>query len=293
MNKIFHKNKLAIPGLEWLVLSRRGNATQISDAAWVARDANAHECVVTPGGHAPTRSRGGQGHPGAGAPGSAAQRRDECWEAEKNPKPRWAWQPCRWLFCSAVLTTRVQPYLGRPPTRCRDQIQSAVAKNDMKSDLKIPFKTSGFWESLPPSLSLQPKWANGALVENWISLQTSWSFMIRTHPLAWYYLHGSVLCHMRWLLFVSSPERWGVRHLWKSPSAEGSFPRLVETVSNALGKSQLRCNNNLMFHWPRTVTLAILLAICRDMVLHIVPFWQTRLFFREALGHYKCVAVLF
>lgn len=134
-----------------------------------------------------------------------------------------------------------------------------------------------------PFSLLQPS-AKVSKLGNWISLQTSCSFMLRMHPLAWYYLRGSVLCHMCWLLFVSPPEQWGVRHLWKSPSAEGSFLRLVETVSNALGKSQLRCNNNSIFHWLRMVTLAVLLAICRDMVFHIVRFWQTRLFFQEAFG---------
>lgn len=132
-----------------------------------------------------------------------------------------------------------------------------------------------------PCLSLQPKWANSVLPGSWIFLQASRGVMIRMCPLAWYYLHGSALCHMRWLLFVSPPERWGVRHLWKSPSAEGSFLKLVETASNALGKSQLRCNNHLMFHWPRMVTLAVLLAICRDMVLCILPFWQAVLFFQD------------
>ena len=117
---------------------------QISNAARVARDANTHECVVMPGGHAPTRSNDGQGHRGAGASGSAAQRRAGCWAVKKNLKQdECVGRVSGFLFCHAH-EQRVQPYLGPPPARGRDQIQSAVAKNDIKSDPKIPSKTCGF-----------------------------------------------------------------------------------------------------------------------------------------------------
>lgn len=51
---------------------RRDNATQVSDAAGVARDTDTHERVLAPGGRTPTRSSRGQGHPGAGASGLGA-----------------------------------------------------------------------------------------------------------------------------------------------------------------------------------------------------------------------------
>lgn len=147
MNKIFHKNKLAIPGPEWLVLSRRGNTTQISDAAWVARDANTHECVVTLGGHAPTHSSGGQGHPGAGALGSVV-RAEEGWVlgGGEKPKPRWAWQPCQWL--SALLCSWPKSIaLPWSPSYSVSWSNSISCHQKWhKKQPKIPFITWGFWD---------------------------------------------------------------------------------------------------------------------------------------------------
>lgn len=144
-------------------------------------------------------------------------------------------------------------------------------KNDSKKNLLQNMRVLrrvGLHFPLPqPSTQVSQQHAAGK--QNF--LQTSCDAMLRMRPLTWCDLHGSALCHMRWLLFASSPEQWGVRHLWQSPSAEDSFLKLGEMASNALGKSQLRCNNHLMFHWPRMVTLAVLLAICRDVVLHNLP----------------------
>lgn len=80
INNISHKNRLAIPRLEGLGLSRRGNARRISDAAC---DAGAHAAT----------------HPRAPAVGRVG-----CWVAEKNPKQGEHGSPVV-AFCSARLMT--------------------------------------------------------------------------------------------------------------------------------------------------------------------------------------------
>lgn len=77
---ISHKNRLAIPGLEGLGLSRRGDARQIGDAAC---DAGAHAAT----------------HPRAPAVGRVG-----CWVAEKNPKQGEHGSPVM-AFCSSRLMT--------------------------------------------------------------------------------------------------------------------------------------------------------------------------------------------
>lgn len=129
MNKIFSKNKLAFPMLEWLVLWSKGNTTQISIVAGVARDTNnTHRCVVTPGGHATTGS--------SSEKGSAREHGRE----EKNPKQdKHGCCVSGFLLCCAR-DQRVQPYLGHHPTCCRDQNQSSFTKNNIKSDPQTPLK---------------------------------------------------------------------------------------------------------------------------------------------------------
>lgn len=148
MSRIFLKNKPAIPRLESLVLSRRD--TDISDAAWAAHDTNTHEHVVTPGGHAPTHSSGGQEHPGATASGAwcrgglGAGR----WRKAQN-KMRVA--ALSVALCSAVLMTKVySPTLVTLLLAVVIKFKQLLPENYIKNDPKIPSKNEGFETSEGP-----------------------------------------------------------------------------------------------------------------------------------------------
>lgn len=93
------------------------------------------------------------GASGCHSTGRMVQRRAGCWEMERSPKQDERGSCVSGFVLCCAYDQRLQPYLGHPPTHCRDQIQSATTRNYIKYDPKIPSKTWGFETSggsLPP-----------------------------------------------------------------------------------------------------------------------------------------------
>lgn len=144
MNRIFLKNKPAIPRLEWLVLSRR--YTDISDVAWAAHDTNTHECVMTLGGHAPTRSSGGQEHPGVTVLGAWWRGGLDAgrWRKAQN---KMSVAAVSVALCSAVLMTKeYSPTLVTLLLTVLIKFSQLLPEIILKNDPKIPSKTWGVWD---------------------------------------------------------------------------------------------------------------------------------------------------
>lgn len=123
-----------------MVLSRRGNATRISNAARVACDINTRERVVLDGRPCPHPLPRWAGTPSCRSIGERGP--EEGWVVEKNPNQDECGSHVSVFLLCHVDDQRAQPYLGCSPTHCCDQIQSAVPKNNIKSKHE-GFETSG------------------------------------------------------------------------------------------------------------------------------------------------------
>lgn len=143
-----------------MVLSRRGNATRVSNAARVACDINTCERVVMDGRSCPHPLPRWAGTPSCRSIGERGP--EEVWVVEKNPNQDECGSHVSVFLLCHVHDQRAQPYLGCSPTHCCDQIQSSVPKNNIKSKHE-GFETSGVggvgWGvSLPlPSVFSQSK----------------------------------------------------------------------------------------------------------------------------------------